>query len=393
MMHTVQQFLQRQRFWGLAVAAVALPFFLMGLVVATGFHWTGAAEAERLGTSAQEVMTARSMPGSFADLVQQLTPTVVNIKVAKAGNFPWPQMPEGPLGEFFKRFYQDMPRSPKQFKQQGTGSGVIISADGYIATNHHVVDGAEEVTVTLADQRELKAQVVGRDAKTDLAVLKVEAKEPLPVASLGDSEALRVGDWVIAIGNPFGLTHTVTAGIVSAKDRVIGAGPYDDFIQTDASINPGNSGGPLFDTRGEVVGINTAIVSTGQGIGFAIPINVAQRVASALVTKGKVVRGWLGVSLQPLTKELAQGLGASAEKGAVVARVLPGGPAEKAGLVANDVIVKVGDVAVEDLQHLQRLILDAPVGESVTVRVLRNGKEVTVPVTIAEAPSERQSPS
>ena len=247
--------------------------------MATDLNWTGTAKAERLGTSTQEVMAARPIPGSLADLVQQLTPTVVNIKVAKiapAGNFSWPQMPEGPFGEFFKRFYQDMPRSPEQFKQQGTGSGVIVSADGYIVTNHHVVDGAEEVLVTLADQRELKAQVVAADPKTDLAVVKVEAKEKLPVAALGDSEALRVGDWVIAIGNPFGLTHTVTAGIVSAKDRVIGAGPYDDFIQTDASINPGNSGGPLFNTRGEVVGINTAIVPQGQGIGFAIAVNTAR---------------------------------------------------------------------------------------------------------------------
>ena len=196
MIHRIQQFLHSKRFGGPAAAVVAVAFFLIGLGVATDLNWTGTAKAERLGTSTQEAMTARPIPGSLADLVQQLTPTVVNIKVAKiapAGDFPWSQMPEGPFGEFFKRFYQDMPRSPEQFKQQGTGSGVIVSADGYIVTNHHVVDGAEEVLVTLADQRELKAQVVGRDPKTDLAVVKVEAKEKLPVAALGDSEALRVG--------------------------------------------------------------------------------------------------------------------------------------------------------------------------------------------------------
>ena len=385
MMHTVQQFLQRQRFWGLAVAAVALPFFLMALVV-TGFHWTGAAEAERLGTSAQEVMTARSMPGSFADLVQQLTPTVVNIKVAKAGDFPWPQMPEGPLGEFFKRFYQDMPRSPKQFKQQGTGSGVIISADGYIVTNHHVVDGAEEVTVTLADQRELKAQVVGRDAKTDLAVLKVEAKEPLPVASLGDSEALRVGDWVIAIGNPFGLTHTVTAGIVSAKDRVIGAGPYDDFIQTDASINPGNSGGPLFNTRGEVVGINTAIVPQGQGIGFAIAVNTAKPLIPQLVSKGEVTRGYLGVNIQSITPELAKALTLADGKGALVADVMPGTPAEKAGLKRGDVIVAFNRKAVDSSRDLPALVANTSVGQEVTLTVVRDGKQQELPITVGKLP-------
>jgi S1-C subfamily serine protease len=247
--------------------------------------------------------------------------------------------------------------------------------------------------VRLYPKREVRGKIVGTDPKTDLAVIKI-APEGIVAAPLGDSDKLNVGEWAIAIGSPFGLEQTVTVGVVSATGRSeVGIVPYENFVQTDASINPGNSGGPLLNFRGEVIGINTAIVSTGQGIGFAIPINVAQRVATALVTKGKVVRGWLGVSLQPLTRELAQGLGAAAEKGAVVARVMPGGPAEKAGLQANDVIVKVGDVTVDDLQHLQRLILDAPVGQSVTLRVLRSGKEVTVPVTIAEAPAERQSPS
>jgi serine protease Do len=360
----------------------------MGLVLATNFHWTGAVEAERL-TGAQETMTTRSTPGSFADLVQQLTPTVVNIKVARvarAEDMPWPQMPEGPLGEFFKRFYPDMPRSPRQFKQQGTGSGVIISADGYIVTNHHVVDGAEEVTVTLADQRELKAQVVGRDAKTDLAVLKVEAKEPLPVASLGDSEALRVGDWVIAIGNPFGLSHTVTAGIVSAKDRVIGAGPYDDFIQTDASINPGNSGGPLFNTRGEVVGINTAIVPQGQGIGFAIAVNTAKPLIPQLVSKGEVTRGYLGVNIQSITPELAQALSLQERQGALVADVMAGTPAEKAGLKRGDVIVAFNGKAVTSSRDLPPMVANTPVGQEVTLSVVRHGKKQDFAMRVGKLP-------
>jgi serine protease Do len=363
----------------------------MGLVVATNFHWTGTVEAERL-TNAQDTTATRSTPGSFADLVQQLTPTVVNIKVAKvatAGDFttPWPQLPEGPLGEFFKRFSPDMPRSPRQFKQQGTGSGVIISADGYIVTNHHVVDGAEEVTVTLADQRELKAQVVGRDAKTDLAVLKVEAKEPLPVAPLGDSEALRVGDWVIAIGNPFGLSHTVTAGIVSAKDRVIGAGPYDDFIQTDASINPGNSGGPLFNTRGEVVGINTAIVPQGQGIGFAIAVNTAKPLIPQLVSKGEVTRGYLGVNIQSITPELAQALSLQEHQGALVADVMAGTPAEQAGLKRGDVIVAFNGKAVASSRDLPPMVANTPVGQEVTLTVVRDGKKQALPMKVGKLPA------
>ena len=378
MIHRVQQFLYDRRFGGPAMAVVAMAFFLMGLVVATDLNWTGAAEAERLGTSTQEGMAARPIPVSFADLVQQLTPTVVNIKVAKmaqAGNFAWPEMPEGPFREFFKRFYQDMPRSPEQFKRQGTGSGVIISADGYIVTNHHVVEGAEEVLVTLADQREFKAQVVGRDPKTDLAVLKVETKEKLPVATLGDSEALRVGDWVIAIGNPFGFTHTVTAGIVSAKDRVIGAGPYDDFIQTDASINPGNSGGPLFNTRGEVVGINTAIVPQGQGIGFAIAVNTAKPLIPQLVSKGEVTRGYLGVNIQSITPELTRALALEDRQGALVTDVMPGTPAEKAGLKRGDVIVAFNGKEVNSSRDLPPMVAHMPVGQEATITVLRQGKQ------------------
>jgi serine protease Do len=399
MIHKVEQFLHSKRLRRLIVAAVALPFCLMALVAATAFNRTGAAEAERLGTRTQEVLPGRAIPGSFADLIQQLTPTVVNIKVARvanAGDSPWSQMPEGPFGEFFQRFAPHMPRSPEPFQQQGTGSGVIISADGYIVTNHHVVDDAEAVTVTLADQRELQAQVVGRDAKTDLAVLQVEAKERLPVAPLGVSEALQVGDWVIAIGNPFGLTHTVTAGIVSAKDRVLGAGPYDDFIQTDASINPGNSGGPLFNTRGEMVGINTAIVPQGQGIGFAIAVNTAKPLIPQLVSKGEVTRGYLGVNVQSITPALAQALTLKDRKGALVADVMSGTPAERAGLKRGDVIVALNGKDVDSSRDLPAMVAGTPVGEEVTLTVVRQGKQQELPVTVGKLPATEvraESPS
>jgi S1-C subfamily serine protease len=270
---------------------------------------------------------------------------------------------------------------------------VIIDGQGHVLTNLHVIRGADEIMVRLHPKREVRGKIVGSDAKTDLAVIKIPA-EGIVAAPLGDSDKLNVGEWAIAIGSPFGLEQTVTVGVVSATGRSeVGIVPYENFVQTDASINPGNSGGPLLNFRGEVIGINTAIVSTGQGIGFAIPINVAQRVASTLVTKGKVVRGWLGVSLERVTKDLAQGLSASSEKGAIVARILPGSPAEKAGLKQSDIILKFGDTVVESPDHLQRLVLDAPVAQSVPLSILRSGKEVTVPVTIAEAPAERQPPS
>jgi S1-C subfamily serine protease len=235
---------------------------------------------------------------------------------------------------------------------------------------------------------------VGTDATTDLAVIRIPADESIIAAKLGDSDRIEVGEWAIAIGSPFGLEQTVTVGVVSATGRSeVGIVPNENFIQTDASINPGNSGGPLLNAQGEVIGINTAILSSGQGIGFAIPINTAQRVASALIARGRVQRGWLGVALEPMSDDLAQALGAPKGKGAVVKRVLPGGPAEKAGIQPNDVIVRFGDTTVGDLQHLQRLVLDAPVERPVSVRVLRQGKEVQVSVTITEAPAERPGAS
>jgi serine protease Do len=307
---------------------------------------------------------------------------------AEKAAFHGPQIPEGPFGEFFERFFKEMPRIPENPRTQGAGSGVIISKDGYILTNNHVVEGAKEVTVTLANQEEHEARVVGRDPKTDLAVLKIESKHALPAAGLGDSEQLRVGDWVVAIGNPFGLNHTVTSGIVSAKGRVIGAGPYDDFIQTDASINPGNSGGPLFNMSGEVVGINTAIIPQGQGIGFAIPVNTAKPLIPQLVSKGEVTRGYLGVSIQTITPDLAKALNLEERKGALVADVISGSPADKGGIERGDIIIAFNGKAVKDSHDLPAMVAATPVDEEVTVTALRNGKEHQLAMKVGKLPSE-----
>jgi serine protease Do len=276
-----------------------------------------------------------SLPGpaaaaapDFVALSKELKPAVVNISTAKTVRprrpvLPGPRGPQmDPFEEFFVRFFQGQPNIPR--KERSLGSGFIISADGYILTNNHVVDGADEIKVKLADGHSFAATVKGTDAKLDLALLKIDTGENLPVAKLGDSNKLQVGEWVMAIGNPFGLEQTVTVGIVSAKGRVIGAGPYDDFIQTDASINPGNSGGPLFNTAGEVVGINTAIIAGGQGIGFATPVSAAQAIIPQLRETGHVTRGWLGVSVQPVTEELAASFGLDKPRGALVTEVIKG---------------------------------------------------------------------
>ena len=314
-----------KRFGVGAVASVALSSLFVGLLVSSSMQWTPTSVAQDFGRKTAVAAGAATVPNSFAALAEQLGPTVVNIqvtKVAPVGDFPEMQVPEGPSGEFFRRFFRDRMPQPQPHRMQGSGSGVIISPDGYILTNNHVVDAAQEVTVTMADKQVHKAQVVGRDPKTDLAVLKIDAKESLPVAPMGNSTDLKVGEWVLAIGNPFGLGHTVTAGIVSAKGRVIGAGPYDDFIQTDAPINPGNSGGPLFNMQGEMVGINTAIVASGQGIGFAIPIALAKPLIPQLVSTGEVTRGHLGVSIQSVTPELAQAMELKERQGALVSEAV-----------------------------------------------------------------------
>jgi serine protease Do len=338
-----------------------------------------------------------ALGASFAPLVKRVMPTVVNVSVVSevktfgfgepeegggGGGGGEPMIPGDPF-EQFRRFFGQIPH---EFKQHGLGSGVIVSPDGYILTNDHVVGGAEEIHVTLMDKREFTAKVIGKDSKTDLALIKIDSKEPLPSAALGDSDKTEVGDWVIAIGNPFGFSLTVTAGIVSAKGRILG-GKYDDYIQTDASINPGNSGGPLFNTEGQVIGINTAIYSrtgTNAGIGFAIPIDLGKNVMDQLKAHGRVVRGMIGVQIQEVTADLAQSFGLPKAEGALVASVERDGPAAKAGIQQGDVIVKFNNRDVHDDHELPELVAETPIGRTVDVEVVRDGKHRTLQVTVGE---------
>lgn len=354
-----------------------------------------------------EVITPSPLPSrplSFVQLAEKEKPAVVNISTTKLikrrGLFrQWrsrppfeekepfgEQEPWDPFEEFFERFFGGEPKG--DIKEKSLGSGFVLDKEGYILTNEHVIERAEEIKVKLANGKEYMAKVVGKDSKTDVALIKIDSKDDLPVVNLGDSDKLRVGEWVLAIGNPFGLEHTVTAGIVSAKGRVIGQGPYDDFIQTDASINPGNSGGPLFNTSAEVVGINSAIYAGGQGIGFAIPINIAKDLLLQLKTTGKVVRGWLGVYIQEVTLELAKSFGLEKNEGALVADVIKDGPAEKAGIERGDVITEFDGKKVHDSRELTRIVAATDVGKGVEVKVVRNGKEKAIPVKIAEYPAE-----
>ena len=391
MIAKLKEKLNNNRYGVIPLMAIGLPFLVAGLLVASGLNWTEPSVAEDFTSGPHVSATSPPlMPSSFAELAEKLSPTVVNVKVTKIeqATFHGSQMPDGPFGDFFKRFFEEMPQMPENHRTQGAGSGVIISKDGYILTNNHVIEGAKEVTVTVADKNEYKARVVGADPKTDLAVLKIEANRSLPSAALGDSEQLKVGDWVVAIGNPFGLSHTVTSGIVSAKGRVIGAGPYDDFIQTDASINPGNSGGPLFNMNGKVVGINTAIIPYGQGIGFAIPVNTAKPLIPQLVSKGEVTRGYLGVSIQSITPDLAKALKIEDREGALVADVISGSPAEKGGIERGDIIIAYDGKAVKDSHDLPAMVAATPVDKEVTVTILRHGKEQNLTMQVGKLPSE-----
>ncbi len=327
-----------------------------------------------------ELLSAAPMPPTFAPLVSKLTPAVVNINTEKHlrsrnnRGFDVPGRRGGdPFEEFFGNFFGHNQPHFRQRPVKSLGSGFIISADGYILTNNHVVADADEIKITLSDKKIYDATLVGRDEKTDLAVLKIDADHKLPFVELGDSSALQVGDWVIAIGNPFGLARTVTAGIVSAQGRVIGSGPYDDFIQTDASINPGNSGGPLFNMKGEVVGINTAIVASGQGIGFAIPVNMAKDLLPQLKS-GKVSRGRLGVHIQEVTPELAASFGLDEKQGAVISEVVKDSPAERAGLEVGDIILAVDGKKVAEMRNLPRMIAAKKPGTKVLLKILRMGK-------------------
>jgi serine protease Do len=286
-----------------------------------------------------------------------------------------------------------VPNPRGRFRQRGLGSGFIIHRYGTILTNHHVVEGAQKIVVKLAGGREFEAKVVGQDSRTDIAVIKIDAKGSLPTAVLGNSDKIEVGEWVMAVGNPFGLDNSVTSGIVSAKGRHIGAGPYDDFIQTDAAVNPGSSGGPLVNLRGEVVGINTAIVSqTGEniGIGFAIPVNLVKELLPQLKEKGKVTRGFLGVSIQNITPVIAESLGLDKARGALVASVDSGGPAERAGVRVGDIIFEFDGKKIEEATALPILVARTPVNKPVRIKVLREQKEHIVSATIAELKERRQ---
>jgi len=369
---------------------------LIGFLVASGFCRQGPPAASALVTESRSPSSAVQMPRSFADLTEMLSPTVVNIKatkIEKVRGFQSPNVPEGPFGDFFEHFFRQMPQSPGNRPRQGAGSGVIISSDGYILTNNHVVEGATHLTVTMNNKEEYKAKIVGRDPKTDLALLKIDVGETLPSATLGDSEQLRVGDWVLAIGNPFGLKHTVTSGIVSAKGRIIGAGPYDDFIQTDASINPGNSGGPLFNMEGKVVGINTAIIPQGQGIGFAIPVNTAKPLIPQLIKDGEVTRGYLGVSIQTITPDLAKALRIKEQNGALVSDVVPGSPALEAGIKRGDLIIAYNNKRVGDSHDLPQLVAATEEGQKATVTLIRNGKKKDIRVQVGRLPSDETIPA
>jgi serine protease Do len=349
-----------------------------------------AANAESVDSQA----VLRSLEDAFVSVADRVTPSVVNVSVkpkrgAAEGEAPGreEQFKEFFGPEFFERFFRR--RAPRE-DMRATGSGVIVDPRGFILTNNHVVENAGTVEVRLSDDRKFPATIVGRDGKTDLAVLKIDAPgAALPVAALGDSDKLRAGQWAIAIGNPFGLDRTVTIGHISATGRThVGVATYEAFIQTDASINPGNSGGPLLNIEGKVIGINTAIVSSGQGIGFSIPINMARDIMTQLINKGRVVRGWLGIVIQELTPDLAEGFGVKKDGGALVADVMKGSPAEAGGLKAGDVVVEFDGTPIKDVIDLQRRVAGVEPGQTMKVVVIRDKTATPLSVKIGEQPAE-----
>jgi serine protease Do len=343
---------------------------------------------------------ARGAPDSFADLSAKLLPSVVNISTSQTLKAPPQQMPDlppgSPLADLFKNFLGPHANAPRHVTS--LGSGFVIDPTGYIVTNNHVIEDSDQISVQLQDGTAMPAKVIGRDVKTDLALLKVTPKRPLPATHFGDSDKARIGDWVIAIGDPFGLGSTVTAGIVSARNRDISAGPYDDFIQTDAPINKGNSGGPLFDMDGNVVGINSAIFSPSGGsvgIGFAIPSNLARSVIAQLRQFGVARRGWIGVRIQGVTQDIAEGLGLASTQGALIANVTANGPAAKAGLQNGDLIVGFDGKPIDDSRSLSRIVADTPIGKTVPIDVLRKSRKATYRIQIAkleEGPPDRPGP-
>ena len=380
------------------VILVALTSLAVGLGISGSLDWLVPSRAVNLLGEAvtPDTRTVTALP-DFVNLAKKIRPSVVNISTTQTSEgrggsqeFSSPFGEDDPFNDFWRRFFGGpMPRGPQ--RQRSLGSGFIIDPDGSILTNNHVVENASKIVVKLSDNIEYEAKVVGRDPKTDIAVIKIDVKGTLVAANFGDSDTLEVGEWVVAIGNPFGLDSTVTSGIVSAKGRHIGQGPYDNFIQTDASINPGNSGGPLLNLRGEVVGINTAIFSrTGGniGIGFAIPINLVKELLPQLRGKGKVVRGYLGVLIQKVTPDIAESLAMDRSYGALVANVSKDGPAEKAGVKVGDVIIEFDGKEVKDSADLPIIVARTPVDKKVRMKVLRDKKETVLNVAVGELKDE-----
>ncbi len=353
-----------------------------------------------------EVVAGEGVHSRFAVLAQHAAPAVVNVHTSKTVVRTFPEFP---LPDLFGQLFggapfadpggpgpggRNVPREPQQreFQVPSQGTGFVISSDGHILTNHHVVADVDEIEVRFLDGTTATAEIVGQDPKTDLALIRVKDVDDLHVLPLGDSDEILPGDWVIAIGNPFGLDHTVTVGIVSAKGRELGHGPYDDFIQTDAAINPGNSGGPLLNMRGEVIGINTAINPRANTIGFAVPSNLASSILPQLRETGRVVRGWLGVAIQPLSKELQEAFGLDDRSGALVAQVTPESPADEAGIERGDVIVRFGETGIEEPRDLSRSVAETPVGDEVRVVVVREGRRRSLEVEIGELEETRGRP-
>jgi len=396
---------RKQRFtrkWETGTLAAVIAALMVGGAT-VGFFNSNDADAAAKGKNLSTATTESAMPAGFSKVIERVSPAVVSIvvreKAEKVSAEDMPQMPEG-MQDYLERFFGDdmakrfgergqgenrrwrpMPQRP----QMGAGSGFIIDADGYVVTNHHVVGNASSIKVMLKDGEEYQAKLIGSDKLTDLALIKIDADRDLPYVAFSKDKEAKVGDWVVTVGNPFGLGNTVTAGIVSAHHRHIGQGPYDDFIQIDAPINKGNSGGPAFNTKGEVIGVNTAIFSpTGGsvGIGFAIPAASADKIVAKLKADGKIERGWLGVEIQPVNNGIAEGLGLDKPKGAIVARVLPDSPAADAGVQSGDVILSVNGEEVTSMRNLPSLVAAVPPGEKANFKILRNGKEKEMAVKL-----------
>jgi serine protease Do/serine protease DegQ len=386
----------------ITVIAVLMIAAAGGGYLVRGHLGRGGAATPSSPQAATGIALAENLQMGFVDVAQHVRPAVVHLgTIQRAKQRRGPNLPQGNDDPFFRDFFNQFfgsegPDSRSEFRRPGLGSGVIIDKRGLVLTNFHVVKGADEILIRLSDKREYRGQILGTDPKTDLALVKFQPDHELTVASLGNSDALQVGEWAIAIGNPFGLDQTVTVGVISATGRSdVGIATYENFIQTDASINPGNSGGPLVNLKGQVIGVNTAIVAAGQGIGFAIPINMVKRVVDQLVDKGKVVRGWLGVALQPLSPDLAQSLGLDGTTGAVVGSTIAGSPAAQAGLEQGDVIVAFDKTPVEDYRHVQRLVAETRAGKNVTLQIVRKKQKMDVTVMIAETPEDsgRRAPA